>query len=196
MIDTAAARGSTIETFLGYHPEASDAGRFTFWSEDQSYEPVRKLINAVLGESDRGSVIVGMAFVEDILKQILVQYAQASAQMEKVTENLRFAVVSDLCLSLGLISSEERSTLKVLSKVRNDFAHNVAASFKDDRVIGSLNSLKFAKFKDGMTVQGRDRFLANLIVLMLEVSDRREFLAKNPMPEIEIRRLIEPVWNS
>ena len=84
----------------------------------------------ILGEeSDRGSIIVGAAIVEDLLEQVLV--ARLVPALEKDDELFSgasapagtFSAKIDLAYRVGCIGLVQRSTFHLIRKMRNDAAH-------------------------------------------------------------------------
>ncbi|WP_439139070.1 hypothetical protein, partial [Roseicyclus sp.] len=112
-------------------------------------------------------------------------------KMESLINSLHGAKTADLCLSLGLISDEERHTYSILANIRNKFAHRKTVSFDDMDVIGYCNSLKFAPLEGYDKMMPRDRFLSNLFVLFMELSDRPEFFRTNSPTKIEVRQTVK-----
>jgi hypothetical protein len=88
----------------------------------QFYEQLRM-------ESERGSTIVGAAFIEEALEKMLKALLIASA--EKDDELFRssysplgsFSAKIDVAYRTGLISPKVRKSLHIIRDLRNDFAH-------------------------------------------------------------------------
>jgi mannitol operon repressor len=176
---------------IGYVPEADNLHRFQIVGEKKDdYADIEAVISELNAESDRGAVIVGLAFIEERLKLILTTYAQDESAMGKALAGLRVSNVVEVCLGLGLISKHESSTYKILSSIRNKFAHRSVISFEDSEIRGLCDSLNFADWGGKVKPTPRDRFLANTFVLLMEMEDRPKFFRSNPRPTITIRRTI------
>ena len=54
--------------------------------------------------------------------------------------------------SLGLIDNEEEENCSIIRKIRNEFAHNVKASFSDETIISLCDRLHFKAVDSGDVV--------------------------------------------
>lgn len=176
---------------LAYFPECLPNERFKVLDDVGDYDYVAELIDSLSSESDRGSAIVGVAYIDELFSEILTSFSQNPQKMESLVKNLQGAKNADLCLSLGLISDEERHTYSILASIRNKFAHRKTVAFDDLDVVGYCNSLKFAPLEGSDKMPSRDRFLSNLFVLFMELSDRPKFFKANPSTKIEVRRTVK-----
>lgn len=81
-------------------------------------------------ESERGSVIVGVALMDEaleaLLKKKLVPSPEKSDELFKgpYAPLDNFSAKIDLAYRLGLIRLNQKSTLHIMRKLRNDFAHS------------------------------------------------------------------------
>jgi hypothetical protein len=103
-------------------------------------------------ESPRGKVLVSTGFMEEVLKEILCAFLIESKVVEQLFEGGNaplgtFSARAKLAFTLGLISEKEFQDIDLIRKIRNEFAHNVKASF-DDPVIGSRCKLLQHKVPD------------------------------------------------
>jgi DNA-binding MltR family transcriptional regulator len=92
-----------------------------------TFDEVSAWFTEFQGDSDRASAVLAVAFLDTQLEQILRAF---SADENEILELLKpdqplgsFGARRKLCLSLGLISTDEASELRMLGKVRNAFAH-------------------------------------------------------------------------
>ena len=80
-------------------------------------------------ESERGSAIIGAAYIDDVLEEILKAFMIAPAQRQDELFASSFAPLGSLSAKialsyrLGLISPNIRVSLDLVRKIRNDFAH-------------------------------------------------------------------------
>jgi hypothetical protein len=80
-------------------------------------------------ESERGSAIVGAALIDDALAVMLKLQLTESAQKEDELFDGPYAPLAslstkiDLACRTGLISPKVRTSLHIIRKLRNDFAH-------------------------------------------------------------------------
>lgn len=91
-------------------------------------------------ESPRGKVLISTGFMEQVLKEILCAFLMENKVAEELFEGGNaplgtFSARTKLAFTLGLISEKEFQDLDLIRKIRNEFAHNVKASF-DDPAIG------------------------------------------------------------
>lgn len=102
------------------------------------------------GESERACAIVGVAYLDDYLGQVLQQYLleHANAYNELLgSENLNaplssFGARIIISYGMGLISEADMEALRRLKKIRNRFAHSLKMSFEDDEVKSHCQTLK------------------------------------------------------
>ena len=112
----------------------------------------RERHNAVIGmlreESDRGAVLVGAAFLDDLLQELLAAFFVDPASLSSAKERDRlnglfqpngaagsFSSRITLAYALGLISKRDCDDLNLVREIRNDFAHKLRyASFSDDSI--------------------------------------------------------------
>lgn len=101
-------------------------------------------------ENDRAVAIVGPAFLDTLLTEMLVAFL---VDDEKETLKLlqpegplgTFGAKVSMCYSLGLIGKIVRADLKLVAKIRNRFAHDVRAGFSDGNIAGWCRALRWHK---------------------------------------------------
>ena len=109
--------------------------------------------NHLSQESERGSAIVGAALIDDALEEILKTFMIEPLQNKDELFNGSFAPLESLSAKialayrLGLISPNVRTSLDLIRKIRNDFAHisrqiNFETESIQDRVRELFNSHK------------------------------------------------------
>jgi hypothetical protein len=94
------------------------------------------------GESERACAIVGIAYIDDLLGQVLEHYLLENKGAYKDLlnpENINaplssFGARISAAYGMGLISKSDLDALRKLKKVRNRFAHNINLSFNDNEV--------------------------------------------------------------
>lgn len=92
--------------------------------------------------NDRSIVIVGIAFIEDIMLYCLENFFPSNSSTVKRLLSHRgpigtFSAKTDLLYSIGLISKVIKQDLDKLGQIRNEFAHKTTVSF-DDEFISKL----------------------------------------------------------
>jgi hypothetical protein len=98
-------------------------------------------------ESDRGVVLVTASYLEDrlgiLIGKFLVEGSDTKALVEEF--NSPFGTFSARILgahALGLIDQYEKERLTIIRKIRNDFAHDLKASFETQNIKCRLGNLK------------------------------------------------------
>ena len=95
-----------------------------------SFENAEILTKEFEGASDRAAAIVGGAFLDEVLSELLQQFLVPDKKSdEKVFEGAgplsTFSFRIEMAFRLGLISKRERDTLHTIRSMRNDFAHQL-----------------------------------------------------------------------
>jgi hypothetical protein len=98
--------------------------------------------------SDRAVAIVGPAFLDTLLTEMLVNFlvddkkeVQRLMQPEGPLGTFGAKVLA--CYCLGVIGETIKSDLRIVAKIRNRFAHDLLADFSDDQIKGWCSSLRW-----------------------------------------------------
>jgi len=96
--------------------------------------------------SDRAVAIVGPAFLDSLLYEILVSFLVEDE--DEVTKLLNGALGTfssriTACYCLGLIGDIVKADLRLVGKIRNRFAHEVGATFSDPQISSWCRALKW-----------------------------------------------------
>jgi len=91
-------------------------------------------------QTDRGIVITFVAFLDDYLGKILIDFfIEDSDSKSLVEKNFKITTKINLAYYLGLISKEDKLKFLKINKIRNIFAHNFEISnFSDDEDIKKI----------------------------------------------------------
>jgi hypothetical protein len=100
--------------------------------------------------SDRAVAIVGPAFLDTLLSEMLVNFL---VDEEKEVQKLMqpegpigaFGAKISTCYCLGLIGETIKSDLRIVAKIRNRFAHDLRAHFSDEQISSWCGSLRWHK---------------------------------------------------
>lgn len=100
-------------------------------------------------ESDRGAVLISCSMIDELLTRSLRAYLIEAAATEDLLDGFNapigsFAARTKLSLALGLIDQGTATECDLLRKVRNEFAHKVACTFADQRVVAACRKLSHA----------------------------------------------------
>ncbi|UPK45469.1 MltR family transcriptional regulator [Paenibacillus pabuli] len=111
------------------------------------FTDISSLRIALNGESDRGCALLAIAFLDNILKELLRKFLVDDSS---VFNNLfagsgglsSFSSRIELAYLLGLISPMQRRDLNLLRKIRNDFAHSMdIIDFENQTISNRINEL-------------------------------------------------------
>ena len=163
------------QSTLAYFGATDGLGAGRFSVTGQSIDGgLNRLIEELEIESDRGCVIISVSLIEEMLRTLLISWAQSSSEMEELTSPAgplgATGAMAKLCRALGLLTSIEFKTVNMLQKIRNKFAHRITTSFAEASVVDQCRCLELAG--DFSSYPTRDGFLANALVLLLEMADR------------------------
>lgn len=99
-------------------------------------------------QNDRALVIVGAAFLDTLLANILITFLiDDEKEVEKLLQydqplgTYGNRIGATYCL--GLIGKAVRDDLRLVGKIRNQFAHDLYASFQDQKIQSWCSSLKW-----------------------------------------------------
>lgn len=106
------------------------------------------LLDGLKGESDRGCVVLAIAWIEDDLTRVLKRFLLPSTKTHDASDELfgaqgylgTFSAKIDLAYRLGLIQRQIHQSLHLCRRIRNDFAHlsdglSFATRSVNDRVV-------------------------------------------------------------
>lgn len=157
-------------------------------------DPILKDMGAFLhslnNESDRGVVLVCTSYIEDRLGILISKFLVNGSDSKALIDDFNgpFGTFSSRISgahALGLISNEEMRRLTIIRKIRNDFAHELRASFETQKIKSRLDTFKhYIPSENGpqelTTLEPRMRFTmaaARLVVClcnMIQLVDQRQ----------------------
>lgn len=117
-------------------------------NKDDSADYIRQFSKQLRMESERGSAIVGAAFIEEELEKLLKAFLIAPA--EKNDELFKssysplgsFSAKIDVAYRTGLISPKVRKSFHIIRDLRNDFAHlSLQINFETQSVRDRIRNL-------------------------------------------------------
>jgi len=97
-------------------------------------------LGEVKGQSDRAAALVGAAFLDDRLKSLLASFmVDAAKEVTLLLEPERplgtFGARVRAAYCLGLVTDDEYHDLRLVQKIRNEFAHRMRPpAFTDQRI--------------------------------------------------------------
>lgn len=132
-------------------------------------------------ESDRACALLGAAFLDDQLRQLLEHFFVDDRQIAGLFENASalstFSSRIELAFALGFIALRELRDLRIIRKIRNDFAHGLMGlSFQSDGISSRCRELKQCDVitsPEGIQTTNRDRFVLSVVMLANWIAIRR-----------------------
>ena len=127
-------------------------------------------------ENDRSAAIIGAAFLDEHLKQLLVNFMVDDPN--EVKELLSgesplgsFGARIRAAYCLGLISYQYFESLKLIKDVRNAFAHQLhGRTFDDKDVAAACNKLQSLQpIKSRFTQTPRQMFVTSAILILMDI---------------------------
>jgi hypothetical protein len=95
---------------------------------------IKRLEDALVGESSRGQILVLTAHIDYLLQNLIASFLKPPRNKKKDDELFRpmapldsFAARISMAFRLGLISAEDAAAFDILRSVRNDCAHAVVS---------------------------------------------------------------------
>ena len=100
--------------------------------------------------SDRAVAIVGPAFLDSLLSDILIEFmVEDEKEVNKLLQPEgplgAYGSRVTTCYCLGLIGGIVTADLRLVGKIRNRFAHDIRASFADSRIRQWCRALRWHK---------------------------------------------------
>src|ERR1700733_13298949 len=112
---------------------------------DKRTSEFKDLIGKAGGESERGFTITTAAVLDFYLERVIKAFLIDSPRSRELFEGA-YAPFGDLsgkimaAYLMGLITKKESETITAIRKVRNIFAHEIEASFANERVISACQN--------------------------------------------------------
>lgn len=151
---------------------------------------------AIRNESDRAVAVLGPAYLDTLLEDVLRAYFRETKEVESLLSSSgslgAFSVRVDLVNALGLLDDNEAGQLHLIRKIRNQFAHNIDTySFEDPKIKDRCRELK------AVTAWGQDASIfahagaaRSIFILALTLSVRA---ISNAMRYAQRRVLVPPI---
>lgn len=155
--------------------------------EQKAIKQAEKIILFSMGlkeESDRGSVLMSAAFLDEYLSSLLkanfIDDEKTFTDLCNGTGGLAtFSAKIELCYLLGLISLETRRDLNIIRRIRNEFAHSMETiSFETESVANRCRSLNGNYFRD-IPATARNYFSSASFGIARLLS-RKQYSSKKP----------------
>jgi DNA-binding MltR family transcriptional regulator len=128
-------------------------------------------------ESDRSAAIIGAAFIDEHLKQLLTNHLvddekEAALFLSSESPLGSFGARIRAAYCMGLVSKEYFEALKIIKDIRNAFAHQLhGRSFNDNDIEEACKRLQaFMPLKPRVTHSPRQMFESSTIFILMDIS--------------------------
>lgn len=144
----------------------------------------RRLLAEFAKESPRGRVMICAAVLDDQLGKViqarLIDHPDAAKLIDGFNAPLGTFASRILCaFALGTISEPEYRDLEQIRKIRNEFAHNMHASFGDPKIMERCARLSLAAQDYGdVVVSPVGRFDTAATALVLNLTNRAHYVGQ------------------
>jgi mannitol operon repressor len=160
--------------------------RDKFWETDPEYRDFAAMLEELNAETDRGVVLVATAFVDDLLGRLLAAFLLENESSEILLNGFNaplgtLATKIAGCHAMGLITDGERLECHLLRRVRNEFAHQVKASFADNKIRDLCSNLTISEAVKESTKSPRQQFARAAITLMVGLLNRPHYVRQRPL---------------
>lgn len=106
-------------------------------SSEELSENTPKVIEYLQKESDRGCALVSVAFLDDVLRRLLLESLREGKTTKELLKGELATIDSRMKMAyvLGHIDRNEYNNLKIICRIRNKFAHFYdEIDFKEDKI--------------------------------------------------------------
>lgn len=152
----------------------------------------RKFLESLNSESDRGTVLISTAMLDDLLQRVITSFLLDHPDTVKLIDgfNAPLGTLSSRCLAahaMGLISSREYSELGIMRKIRNRFAHDIHVSFDDQQMKDLCRNLAYkAEDYGDVVMSAKGQFTTAATALILNLTNRPHY--------VSLKRLAPHEW--
>ena len=136
-------------------------------------------LDELQNESDRSSAIIGAAFLDEHLKQLLTNYLvddvkEVALLLSSESSLGSFGSRIRAAYCMGLLSSEYFESLKLIKDIRNAFAHQLhGRRFSDGDIAQACEKLQaLMPIKPIVGQTPRQMFFSSTIMILMDISVR------------------------
>lgn len=127
-------------------------------------------------ESDRGTALVGVAYVDEQLKQLFRAKMLNEKKILKLLEGYEplatFAARIDCAYGFGWIGPKTYRDLSLLKKIRNEFAHaHERLTFSSSSIRNRCLELECPKALESDIITSKDKFCFTVSILALQLAE-------------------------
>jgi hypothetical protein len=140
-------------------------------------------------ESHRGRTLISTGYLEELLGRVLqsffIQIPRARLLVEGGNAPLgTFRSRIDACYVMGLISEDEHYDLHLIRKIRNEFAHNIDATFELDAITDRCRLLRHragdytSEEQGDVRLQPSGQFTSATVNIILHLVNRAHYVSQ------------------
>jgi mannitol operon repressor len=170
--------------------------------KDDALKDFNEFLREFQDETDRGAALVGAALIDLRLKETLAAFfadQKVGAELLEAKGNGPLSTMGariKIALCLGLIDRDEFEECKLISKIRNEFAHRThGTTFRDKTIAAYCFKLKIGFPTKSPLINPRLLFTHSVFLVALGLSNRSEHAAaekraiRTPNPVLQIEAL-------
>ena len=153
---------------LGQHLGLPGRARALGLPGDTEEMAVRRaqFLEDLYSENDRSAAVIGAAIIEESLIDLVNGLAADGRSVDSIKYSPR--IVAQLAYELGLIDKDHWDQIKIVSKIRSDFAHSwQGLSFDDPAIAKQVNRLRITSKGSEANVRGNPRLRFCMVVSTL-----------------------------
>lgn len=148
--------------------------------EEQAWQA--RFIREVEKESPRGSVLTIVSFIDELLVNLLRSYFPNTAHASKLLADLEGCLSTimhraNIAFSLALLREKEYRAIKVLARIRNQFAHKWDGTDFDNKEISKLVESFPPEYFEYVDGTNRAKFYCVASDLVQELLSRSDYAA-------------------
>ena len=160
---------------------------------DRSFNEHMRFTDAIRDQSHLGAVLIIAAYIDDKLRRIIDVFLVEDRVRNDLFKGPQAPIGSfssriNLAYAMALISEREFTSISAMRKIRNKFAHNIDASFKDQSIRSHLDALAWSVGRDSLGKSGAFfvfRMAAEMIGMQL----------LNRVDHVQKARLVDREWD-
>lgn len=145
------------------------------WWKDVDFEEHNRFVEEFHGESDRAAAVLGGAFMDNKLKQLICRLLiddpkRVNPLFDVMGPFASFYARIEVSYALGLTTLEEYQDLHKIRKIRNHFAHHLdGPRFTDRSVIRWASGLHLAKGIGQEDPETKGQYVRRLFLLTIAI---------------------------
>lgn len=170
-----------------------------FRNNNPHLEDFLTLLDHLNKESPRGQVLVCCSLLEEQLRRILLCFFLDDPLHGSLVDGANaplgtFSSRINACHALALITDDERNDLDQMRKIRNEFAHNLKASFENQNIKDRSANLRFraqdykSEALGDVVVSAQGQFSTAATALVLSLVNRPHYVSQKRRVQTEWKR--------